>query len=353
MNPASLLMAAAIGTLTPVAFAQESTNDPAPPAESSEDETEESPGGGDSNASLPGETAPEQLPTLSRAQHRWLEPKRSRLPSVAHGQTDFSAYTLEWGETKIGVASVTLGALPRTQIGTVPVLNFMGVYNGHLKVNALRLGPYALGVGTRMYRLHSGDFVGAHTGASVIQSVQVLKPWGIHFGVRFADLQSSGVPDLSSLPSLLTGNTDTAQLQASLEGTDDSWRFHGQTVAMNVATDVRFNRRDSLLLQASATVWARVVERGFEAPPILGLDEAFNLNSGTTSPIAETYTASASWQFSWRRVDLRVGAGVSNVPGAWLLQSTDLSYRFGGKTRTTERRMKRTWKRNKSDTREP
>ena len=122
---------------------------------------------------------------------------------------------------------------------------------------------------------------------------------------------------------------------------------------MNVATDVRFNRRDSLLLQASATVWARVVERGFEAPPILGLDEAFNLNSGTTSPIAETYTASASWQFSWRRVDLRVGAGISNVPGAWLLQSTDLSYRFGGKTRTTERRMKRTWKRNKSDTREP
>ncbi|MEC8192656.1 MAG: hypothetical protein VX127_07990 [Myxococcota bacterium] len=353
MNRASLLLAVAIGTLTPVALAQESTDEPTPPSESSDDETAEPPGAADSNTTLPEDANPEQLPTLSRAQHRWLEPKRSRLPSVAHGQTDFSAYTLEWGETKIGLASVTLGALPRTQIGTVPALNFMGVYNGHLKVNALRLGPYALGVGTNLHRLYSGEFVGAHTGVSVIQSVQVLKPWGLHVGMRFADLQSSGVPDISSLPRVLTGNTDTEQIQASLEGTDDSWRFHGQTFAMNVATDVRFNRRDSLLLQASATVWARVVERGFEAPPILGLDEAFNLNSGTTSPIAETYTASASWQFSWRRVDLRVGAGISNVPGAWLLQSTDLSYRFGGKTRTTERRMKRTWKRNKSDTREP
>ena len=45
-----------------------------------------------------------------------------------------------------------------------------------------------------------------------------------------------------------------------------------------------------------------------------------------------------------------MGAGVSNVPGAWLLQSTDLSYRFGGKTRRTESRMAKTWKKNKADT---
>ena len=116
-----------------------------------------------------------------------------------------------------------------------------------------------------------------------------------------------------------------------------------------MATDIRFNRRDSLILRGGATFWTNVLERGFEAPPILGLDEAFNVETGTTTPIAESYVASIAWQFSWRRIDLRVGAGVSNVPGAWILQSTDLSYRFGGKTRSSERRMKRTWKRIMSD----
>lgn len=350
MNHPTLLLTSMLWILSGPVWAQD-TDEPADPStEGGETESDDAPADEAPPSALPEDAAPEQLPTLSRAQHRWLEPKRSRLPSVAHGQTDFSAYTLEWGETKIGAASVTLGALPRTQIGTVPVLNFMGIYNGHLKVNAVRVGPYAVGVGANLYRLQIGDFVGAHTGASLIQSVQIMKPWGLHVGVRFADVQSSGVPDVAQLPGILTGNTDPDQVQERLEGTEESWRFHGQTVSMNVATDIRFNRRDSLLLQASATVLARLVERGFEAPPILGLDETFNLETGSTSPVAETYIASASWQFSWRRLDLRVGAGISNVPGAWLLQSTDLSYRFGGKTRSSERRMKRTWKRNKSDT---
>jgi hypothetical protein len=344
MTRSLLLFVLGWTVLGPVSFAQDTESD---------DETEEG-GASEEDAptpsTLPENSEAEQMPTLSRAQHRWLEPKRSKLPQVAHGQTDFSAYTLEWGETKVGLASITVGALPRTQIGTVPALNFMGIYNGNLKVNALRLGPYALGIGANHYRLQIGDFVGAHTGVSLIQTVQVLEPWGLHIGARFADLSSSGVPDVSSLPSILTGNADPDEVQARLDETGDSWRFHGQSLSVSVATDIRFNRRDSLLLQGGATVWARLVERGFEAPPILGLDEAFNLETGSTSPVAETYVASAAWQFSWRRVDLRVGAGVSNVPGAWLMQSTDLSYRFGGKTRTSERRMKRTWKRNKSDT---
>ena len=69
-----------------------------------------------------------------------------------------------------------------------------------------------------------------------------------------------------------------------------------------------------------------------------------------SSPVTKTYVTSAAWQFSWKKVDLRAGLGFSNVPGAWLIQSTDLSYRFGGKTRRGERKMRRTWKRNKADT---
>jgi hypothetical protein len=331
-------------------FAQDSESDsstePVPPegGANDQDDSESDPG------TLPTDSEAEQMPTLSRAQHRWLDPKRSRLPQVPHAQTDFSAYTLEWGETKIGLATITVGALPRLQIGTVPVLDILGVPNGNIKLNAVRAGPYALGIGASHYRLKVGEFVGTTTGVSLIQSVQILQPWSLHVGARFRNLRSSGVPDTSQLPSILTGGTDPDTFAQSQEGNEGAWRFHGQSIDLSMATDIRFNRRDSLIIRGGATFWTNVLERGFEAPPILGLDEAFNVDTGTSAPIAESYVASIAWQWSWRRVDLRVGAGVSNVPGAWILQCTDLSYRFGGKTRTTERRMKRTWKRNKSDT---
>ena len=96
-------------------------------------------------------------------------------------------------------------------------------------------------------------------------------------------------------------------------------------------------------------LWADV-EREFDAPPVLGMDKAMALADSGASPVPETYVASAAWQFSWKRVDLRAGLGISNIPGAWLLQSTDLSYRFGGKTRRGEKRMRKTWKRNRADT---
>jgi len=288
------------------------------------------------------------MPSLSRAQHKWLEPKRSELPQVPHAQTDFTAYTLEWGETKVGLASITVGALPRTQIGTIPVLDLLGIYNGHIKVNAVKAGPYGLGIGANYFTLRAGDMKAHSLGLSLIQSIDMMEPWSAHFGFKWSDIKSSGVPDLDELPGILTGSTSSDDFQASQMPSE--WDFHLREITLSMATDYRFNRRDSLILQASAVFWSDVIERGYEAPPIIGMDELFNKEVGTSTPIKDTYVASLAWQWSWRRTDLRVGAGVSSVPAAWLLQSVDLSYRFGGKTRSTERRMNKTWRRNKSDT---
>ena len=290
----------------------------------------------------------QQMPGLSSAQHRWLEPKRAELEQVPRGQTDFTAYTLEWGETKVGLASITIGALPRTQIGTVPLLDALGVMNGHIKVNVLRAGPMDIGLGSNLYRLQVGEFVGSHTGGSLITSFQVTKPWSVHLGANYASLNSSGVPDTTRLPSALTAGTDPETFQASQDGNEDAWNFHGQNLRFNFATDVRFNRRDSIVFQAGAILWSNI-QKGFDAPPILGLEDAFARAEENTNPVGESLVTSLAWQWTWRKVDLRVGVGWSSVPGAWILQSTDLSYRFGGKTRSTERRMNRTWKRNKSD----
>ena len=65
-------------------------------------------------------------------------------------------------------------------------------------------------------------------------------------------------------------------------------------------------------------------EVGYDRSPIL---EVFNKDIGVSNPIAETYG-----QLGVAVVPgggpTSAGVGTSNVPGAWLLQTFDLSYRF-------------------------
>jgi hypothetical protein len=292
-----------------------------------------------------------EAPKLTKNQHSWLQPKRSELPSNPRGQTDFTAYTLEWGETKLGLATITVGLLPRTHVGTVPVLDALGVPNAHIKVNPVRIGRYDIALTASHYRLSKDDFRASHSSAGVIQSVQLARPWSVHVGAHYAMIGSDGIPLPSSLPSAIQTEkiTDADVASAKDKLGLDNMSFRAEALSIHLATDIRFNRRDSLILQGRAMTWANI-ETAFTPPPVLGLDKAMEIADSGKAPIAETYVASAAWQFSWKRVDLRIGAGISNVPGAWLLQSTDLSYRFGGKTRRTESRMSKTWKKNKADT---
>ena len=166
------------------------------------------------------------MPSLAVLAH-WLEPKRSKLPQVPHAQTDFTAYTLEWGETKIGLASITVGALQKTQIGTIPVLDFLGLYNGHIKVNAIQTGRYALGLGSHYFGLNAGEMNASSFGLNLIQSIELLTMGG-HFRIKWANTQSSGVPDLDELPRIFTGGTSAEELEpvngrrngSSTSGTD-------------------------------------------------------------------------------------------------------------------------------------
>ena len=64
-------------------------------------------------------------------------------------------------------------------------------------------------------------------------------------------------------------------------------------------------------------------------------------------PISQPDVASAAWQFQWKRAELRVGAGVSSVPGAWLMQSSEFAWRFGGETKRGERKLRQAWRSDK------
>ncbi|MFM2245375.1 MAG: hypothetical protein RL071_1449 [Pseudomonadota bacterium] len=306
----------------------------------------------------PAALPPEALSTatapapLGKRQLDWLEPKRSQLDQNPYGSTDFTAYTLELGEWRVGLGSVGVGALPRTHLSVSPPLYALGIVNGAAKVNLVRIGPVDLALGGQAYRLGIGEFSGRQLGAGAMSSVRLTAPWSLHVGGQYNMFSATGLPDLSDPPLLLgLAAPDLANYQEQVSGVVGGAPLDvtARSVTMKVATDVRFNRRDSLVLQASGMVWSEVDSEvsAEQLPPLMNLDKA--LAGSSSTPLRDSYVASLAWQFSWKRADLRVGGGVSSVPGAWLLQSTELAWRLGGPTRSSERRMRATWRENRRD----
>lgn len=297
----------------------------------------------------------EPLQPLSKTQHRWLKPKRSRLSPLPRANTDFTSYTLEFGEVKLGLASMTVGALPHLQLGTVPALNALGIYNGHAKFNPIRVQGFDLALKGAYHWLPLGDFDGNYLELGLFAS-QILHPrLSVHGGVAYSSMSARGVPDFtraSPLITTITGDLSAYNPPAEWFG-EDPPRIRAEALAARAAVDVRINRRDSFVLQGQALLQAAVVTDLGDLPleevlpPIAGLDEALSYKE--VFRITDAYMLSLSYQASWKQVDLRIGAGLSSVPGAWVVQANELSYRFGGKTRRTERRQRRTWRRNKRD----
>jgi len=128
---------------------------------------------------------------------------------------------------------------------------------------------------------------------------------------------------------------------------NSSLHFRAQTIDLAMATDIRFNRRDSLILFGSIILWqSRDNELlNGEVPPLFNLDQIFVPQSGLVS-LRDSFVTSLAYQLSWPRLGVRMGIGTSAVPAAWLLQTIELSYRLGGETRQEENRIRKGWRQN-------
>jgi hypothetical protein len=298
-----------------------------------------------------------QAPTdISSAQLDWLRPSPKNLPQNPYGHIDFTAYSLEWGEVQVGLANIHAGILPRVQVGTSVPLNAIGVYNGTAKINLLRLGPVDLAARGDHYRYPMGELKGDYTAAGATMSVRVLKPWSLHLTGQYATMGLEGLPDTSTISPLVYAFTgaDLDAWRAEAAEQNLSVQLDAEAITARVATDIRFNRRDSLIIQGQAMVWGSVRSGStgdLEIPPLFGLDEALTYEAEGPIPLGSSYTASMAWQWSWKRSYLRLGVGHSSVTGAWLLQSTEYAMRFGGKTRRGEAQMRRGWRHNRKELR--
>jgi biopolymer transport protein ExbD len=300
------------------------------------------------------------------------KPRRWKYPQNPYASTDFTAYTREWGEGKLGIASSSYGVLPRLQVATSPALDVLGAYNLSGKGNWLRLGRFdsALSAGYALvpvtniinaldpkgkykiagYQLNNQQiFVREMSFVSFAlqNSMQLVGGWSIHAGVGYSRATAVGNLNINNLPTVVLpglkpvgGNAVTIVPKIVAEAID-----------LRFATDYRFNRRDSLIFQYAATIYGAA--RGSVQGDISGVDikgadlQNFQIALAYHQPIsaAQSYRTSLAWQFSWEKVDLRFGVGLSAIPNAWLLGAFDLAYRFGGSTRRVEAAVRKQYKR--------
>jgi hypothetical protein len=283
------------------------------------------------------------LEDLTPREVKSFEPRHYLLPQNPRGQTDYTAYTLEWGEFEIGTY-LTAGVLPSFQVGTILLADVLGVYNVEAKLNGLRIGPFDLAANGSYYYLGRPEINGQFWSAGGTMSVILFPAWSIHAGGWYSVLDAKGQVPKDFLAGVLSSFTGAEIDSSSLPEVEA--KLGVKTGTAMVATDVRFNRRDSLVLQARALLWSSTdFEFGTEENPTLLSNEHVE---GWTD-LSQSYVASLSYQATFRNFDLRLGVGYPILNPAWIMQGVELSYRFGGKTRLTERRMEKTWKRNLKD----
>jgi hypothetical protein len=275
-------------------------------------------------------------------------PKWHQLPPNPRGQTDFTAYTLDWGEVRVGIGNVGISLLPGLQLSTQPIFDALRMPNLALKANLLQIGPHFDGAINGAMGVMRTDSVNAlYVVAGGTASVILNPHWSVHAGGTWIYAAAVGEPDLVSLADTVDPYVEgemPSDATLSYLGERLAYEVRAEAVTIRLATDVRLNRRDSIILQGQAAVWAWTQVPDY-AERFVHEDTGF-------LPFGDSYTASLAWQFSWRNVDLRVGAGVSSVPGAWLMNTVDLAWRFGGETRGEQGKRLRAWRQAKPDGRE-
>lgn len=259
-------------------------------------------------------------------------PTRARLDPAVRDAVDYTAYVVEPGSVRVGLGEIAIGVAPRVEVATSPALDALQNPLLRAKVDAARLGPLDVAVEGSGQLVDAFGLTGTRLRGGAVASLIVHEHLSVHAGADHVVTEISGVPELDRwVP-------DEVALPKVAHASATTWG--------RAAVDVRINRRDSLILEGRALLWS---DARSEVPE---LDLAEWLPDGVVAmldhegavPVEAMGVATLAYQLSLRNLDLRVGGGVSSVPGAWLLQSTEIAWRFGGKTRLEEAQARREWR---------
>ena len=273
------------------------------------------------------------------------QPEAAPLGIDPYQQVSYTAYTLGFGEAEVGLGRVAVGIAPRVQLSTNPVLDGIGAGNLAVKADVIRAGPVDFGVETAGYRMADpGGFDARWMKVGGAASVVVVPRWSLHVAGSWNYLSADGLPQSETLRPLVWSETAQQEVDAWLglaEAQDLDLRIRQALVSLRVATDLRLTKRDSLVLQASGIPFgmasqqttATVRGQTLAVPPVLQLQELLvDTRGGSASDaLANSYLLSLAYQASWDHLQFRLGWGTSATELAWLLQTFELGWRFGGR----------------------
>ncbi len=288
-----------------------------------------------------------------------LNPKRHRFPQDPDANvSSFTANTLELGEWKVGLTGIWVGFPSHVQLGTSPLLDVAGAYNGWLKAELVRTPGMDGALVAQYYHVPNWAFSfleeasgnafkgsGAYLGLGAVSTLKPADPWSIHLSAYWARPTVRGDVELDALPPLLFPGLDVPKTDTTLTS-----RVTGDLVVVNLASDLRFNLRDSVW------VWGRFPVYGSARGQISANAVGANVDNldlivayGAPLPFGDTYSVVAGYMASWQHFEMRVGLGWSGVPSLWLLQAFDLSYRFGGPTRREQHEIRKSFRDQKKE----
>ena len=301
----------------------------------------------------------EELKDLNVKQLLWLQPLAQRFEQNPYLHVDFTAYSLEWGEYQIGLNNVKVGVLPRTQVGTSIPMWVLGLKNFDAKINLVRLGPFDLALDGNWLDMATPDFNMGYISGGLNTSIRITEPWTVHFGTQFMNYTAKGLPDLEQINPmiLLMSNIDAQSYRQELADDNVNFDINAQAVTLKLSTDLRLNRRDSWIFQAQGIIWHNLqfnstLNNYRKVPAFLNVDQVLALDSEGGSDITKSYVLSVAHQWSFDNSYLRIGFGWSSmeeysfIPA--LIQSVDYAWRFGGKSKNREKRIRDGWKDNRS-----
>lgn len=275
----------------------------------------------------------------------------SERPIEPRARPTNTAFTIGARHWQVGLVNQDYGLLDNLQIGTTGPLWFLVVPNGHVKLTAIQTKKldFALDGGIYWSDLQRLGIPGGQitvTPVGGMASWIVTKNLSLHGGMGWIIAQASGkltAPQIAQGLQQVTGANIEKELVGALG--DGGGLFAGANLTLyqtRLSADWRFNRRDSLILTSNNFVWLNgLVAAGVAVEDIGQGADAADLEVGGSArlhlPLTKSVpaTTTLSWQFDWRRFNLRLGVPLQFSNVFAYFQAVDMYWILGPDRRKT------------------
>lgn len=253
--------------------------------------------------------------------------RKEQEPDPYH-QQDFTAYTVQKGQWRVGLSEVDYGLLDNLSVGTTTYLWLVGS-NVRAKITAVdtkRIDVSVQGSVLRLYDFWTASLTGGREGillrATPIgwrSSILINPKWSVHLGNTWTLGRLEGTvsgQDILALVGTVAGGDLSSSIGDAVGDSVYAGAWGNFALAQsNFAVEWRRNRRDSWILESNNTLWASglvVGELGSSTTSGENGEDETEIAAGAAArfraPLKTVPSAaSLSRQWSFEKLNLRLG----------------------------------------------